>query len=189
MTTYKETFGKQIKQVSSDPTDAGAEGQIWFNTTAGVFKTVVAVGAWSSGGNLSTARKGLGGAGTQTAGLAFGGSTDPDTNSTEEYDGSGWTAGGNLISAVANLAGCGLQTAALKFGGNPRPSNGVATEGYDGTSWSTRPSMATARADLTGAGTNVAALAIGGYTGSNSALTEEFTGETTAANIKTFTTS
>ena len=145
--------------------------------------------SWTNGGNLNTARRNPGGAGTQTAGLAFGGSTDPNTSSTEEYDGSSWTAAGSLITAVSNLAGCGLQTAALKFGGNPRPSNGAATEGYDGTSWSTRPSMATARGDLAGAGTNVSALAIGGYTGSNSTATEEFAGETTAANIKTFTTS
>ena len=45
MTTYKEIFGKQIKQLSSDPTDAEAEGQVWYNTTAGVFKTVLSVAA------------------------------------------------------------------------------------------------------------------------------------------------
>ena len=52
MTTYKEIFGKPVKVVSTDPTDAGAEGQVWYNSTSGTFKTVLDVGAWSAGGNL-----------------------------------------------------------------------------------------------------------------------------------------
>jgi hypothetical protein len=38
-------------------------------------KSLVQIKAWSAGGNMGTARKGLGGAGTQTAGLGFGGNT------------------------------------------------------------------------------------------------------------------
>jgi hypothetical protein len=41
MTTYKEIFGKYVKNYSSDPT-ADAEGQVWYNTTSGTFKSVVA---------------------------------------------------------------------------------------------------------------------------------------------------
>ena len=73
MTTYKEIFGKQIKQLSTDPTDAGAEGQVWFNTTSGTFKSIVASGAWSSGAPTINFTNSGGGAGTQTAGLGFGG--------------------------------------------------------------------------------------------------------------------
>jgi hypothetical protein len=42
---------------------------------------------------LNTARNALGGAGTQTAGLAFGGYNWPPgyTGATEEYDGTSWT--------------------------------------------------------------------------------------------------
>jgi hypothetical protein len=43
-----------------------------------------------------TAEDLLGGAGTQTAGLGFGGIGTVNTNTTEEYDGSAWTAGGNI---------------------------------------------------------------------------------------------
>ena len=85
MTTYKEIFGKQIKQLSTDPTDAEAEGQVWYNTTSGTFKTVLSVGAWSAGGPLGTARAYVTGAGLQTAGLAFGGGTPPLTAATEEF--------------------------------------------------------------------------------------------------------
>jgi hypothetical protein len=42
MTTYKEIFGKYVKNYSSDPT-ADAEGQVWYNTTSGTFKSVVGV--------------------------------------------------------------------------------------------------------------------------------------------------
>jgi hypothetical protein len=45
--------------------------------------------AWSSGGNLVTARGGLGGCGTQSLGLCMGGYGPATTNVTEEYDGIG----------------------------------------------------------------------------------------------------
>jgi hypothetical protein len=98
MTTYKEIFGKPVKVLSSDPTDAGAEGQVWYNSTSGTFKTVLAVGAWSSGGNINTAGYGAAGTGTQTAGLIAGRnavtpSADVPSNATEEYNGSAWTGG------------------------------------------------------------------------------------------------
>ena len=71
MTTYKEIFGKPVKQLSTDPTDAGAEGQIWYNSTSGTFKTVLSVGSWSTGGAMNSAGAVRSGAGTSTAGLAF----------------------------------------------------------------------------------------------------------------------
>jgi hypothetical protein len=45
---------------------------------------------WTNPNPLNTARQALGGCGTQTAALAFGG-TPPVTGATEEYDGSTWT--------------------------------------------------------------------------------------------------
>ena len=87
MTTYKEIFGKYVKNYSSDPS-SDIEGQVWYNSTTGVFKTNVNLGgAWAAGGNLATARRALDGAGTQTAGLAFGGTITPNTAATEEYSG------------------------------------------------------------------------------------------------------
>jgi hypothetical protein len=72
------------------------------------------------------------GAGTQTAGLGFGGYTGQQIQSaTEEYDGSTWTAGGNigtarraLGSVVFKLLLCVL----LDFHGGT-----TATEEYDGS--------------------------------------------------------
>jgi hypothetical protein len=48
---------------------------------------------------MGTARAGIAGAGTQTAGLGFGGYVTVVVNNTEEYDGTSWTAGGNLGTA------------------------------------------------------------------------------------------
>ena len=41
MTTYKELFGKYVLNVTSDPTSTDAEGQIWYNSTSGTFKTAL----------------------------------------------------------------------------------------------------------------------------------------------------
>jgi hypothetical protein len=49
MTTYKELFGKAVKYLSTDPDNAQAEGQVWYNSTSGTFKSIVASEAWSSG--------------------------------------------------------------------------------------------------------------------------------------------
>ena len=55
MATYKEIKGVTVQTLDSDP-------------VGGVFE-----GSWSSGGSLNTARQRLGGCGTQTAAIAFGG--------------------------------------------------------------------------------------------------------------------
>jgi hypothetical protein len=64
--------------------------------------------AWTAGGNLNTARFFLAGAGTQTAGLAFGGETQQYfTAATEEYDGIAWTNSTAMATARRRLAGAG----------------------------------------------------------------------------------
>ena len=87
MSTLKELYGKTVKVLSTDPTDAGAEGQVWYNSTEGAFKTVLSVGAWSAGGNLGTARYSLAGSGTQTSAIGFGGGNPGKLTNTEEFTG------------------------------------------------------------------------------------------------------
>jgi hypothetical protein len=81
----------------------------------------------------NTARRGLGGAGTQTAGLAFGGNAATGvTAATEEYNGSTWTTSGTSMStARRTLGGAGTQTSALAFGGDTPPAT-AATEEFTG---------------------------------------------------------
>ena len=69
MAEYKAIHGTLFQNKTSDPLATGLPGA-----------------TWSSGGNMNTARRTLGGTGTQTAGLAFGGYTaTANTNSTEVF--------------------------------------------------------------------------------------------------------
>ena len=153
-----------------------AEGDIWYDSgkfCLGTSKSFT--GVWSSGGNLATARSGLAGAGTQSAGLCMGGDTGSVSNVTEEYNGTSWSSGGNLATARKRLAGAGTLTAGLCMGGDTG-SNSNVTEEYDGTFWSSGGNLATARKTLAGAGTQSAGLCMGGTDGSDSNVTEEYDG-------------
>tara|TARA_R100001594_G_scaffold38742_1_gene70140 strand:+ start:926 stop:2758 length:1833 start_codon:yes stop_codon:yes gene_type:complete len=142
--------------------------------------------------NLNTARSGLGSGGTQTAAIGFGGDLGPGASAaTETYNGSTWTSGGSMINSGQRNAGgggpgTGSTTDCLAAGG---PSDSAKVEAYDGTAWSTRPSLAAGRAALCGGGTSSTGIVYGGdptsppYTGA----TEEYTGETSAINVKTLT--
>ena len=129
--------------------------------------------AWTAGGALITARCALGGAGTQDAGLAFGGSSSDIC--TEEYNGSSWSTGGALIDNRTYLAGAGTQNAGLAFGGST-PMVESCTEEYNGSSWSTGGNLSQVRYKHAGAGTQNAGLAFGGYYGSDLSCTEEYDG-------------
>ena len=163
MATYKEIKGTSIEVVSSDPSNPQL-GQIWYNTTSQTLKGIdLGSASWATGGNLGTARRQLGGAGTQTAGLAIGGDTDPGYSAlTEEYNGSSWTAGGALPVAKDIAGSCGTQTAGLSFAGSTGGGNVATTEEYDGSSWTGGGTMNTARIALGSCGTQTAGLGFGG---------------------------
>jgi hypothetical protein len=99
MATYKGIQGFTIQNLSADPSNF-EEGQVWYNSTSNVWKVgeLTTAGAWATGNNMNTARD-LGGAGTQTAALAFGGTFtgSANLNATEEYDGATWTSVNPLI--------------------------------------------------------------------------------------------
>src|SRR5210317_1641295 len=121
MATYNEFKGDTIEVRATDPANP-VEGEIWYNSTSGVIKGYQTVAAaWASGGNINTSRRGMGGAGTQTAGLVAGGISTANTGDTEEYNGSSWSEQNNLSTSRQGLAGCGLQTASLVFGGYTAP--------------------------------------------------------------------
>jgi len=146
--------------------------------------------SWTAGGNLATARSNqVGGTGTQTSALVFGGEQNPGPIAdTEEYDGTSWTAGGNLPSARYGMATAGTQTSALSAGGNAGYI--TTTNEYDGTSWGAGGALASGRQSLAGAGTQTSALAFGGFgpipNGTRTA-TEEYDGTswTSGGNLNT----
>ena len=151
--------------------------------------------SWTIVTSLPTAVNLLSGFGVETAGVACGGSDGSLTAATYEWGGSSWTTSGSMNTARQSaVSGTGSQTDGLLCGGQASPGVTTVTEGYDGTSWSTRPSMGTARSSGSGLGpssVSTAGLFAGGYAGPPGDVntTEEFTGETTASNVKDFTTS
>jgi hypothetical protein len=103
MATYKGIQGFGVETLASDPTEPGSVGQIFYNSTEGVFKTVkpggVSAGTWASGGPMNTARAQISGAGTKDAALVFSGSVPPVSALTESYNGSSWTEVNDLNTA------------------------------------------------------------------------------------------
>jgi hypothetical protein len=164
MATYKGIKGFSIQNLSADPSNP-IEGEIWYNSTSNVWKVeeATAAGAWATANNMNNARSSLGGAGIQTAALAFGGSQPSPINSTltEEYDGTSWAGSGGLGTGRRGLAGCGIQTAGLAFGGYVTGFLS-ATEEYNGSTWSPGNPLINARSSSIGAGTQTAGLAWGG---------------------------
>jgi len=136
-----------IESTASDPSPA-ATGTVWYNSTSAVmkFQSVTTAGTWAAGGNLNTARNSLGGSGTQTAGLGFGGygpGFGPSGNMTESYNGTSWTTlPATLGTGRYQISGFGTQTAAVAAGGNLPPSTG-STEKWNGTSWTASGSLNT----------------------------------------------
>jgi hypothetical protein len=88
MAEYKGIKGFKVQYLSADPSNP-IIGQTWYNSTSKDLKytSVTTAGSWATGNNMNTARNNLAGAGTQTAGLGFGGGPSPITAATEEYDG------------------------------------------------------------------------------------------------------
>jgi len=182
MTTYKSLVGQKILKVSTDPSNP-LEGQVWYNTTTGMLKAIPLLEAFSSAANLTNGRdERAAGAGTQTAGISFGGVIPPASDApnsivtTEEYNGSGWSAGGNIPQGGWNMAGCGPLTAALGFGGVYPGGVLNNTNEYNGTSWTAGGNLNTAGRMGAGFGTQTAAAAAGRGTPSASAIVEEYNG-------------
>ena len=121
MTTYKEISGKYVRSVSSDPPTALGTGEIWYNTSSNVFKQLVKYFLGLVVQTYLGVRWNTSGAGTQTAGLVFGGSTGPSLgtflNTTFEYNGSSWTSSPTTPISSINMFSAGTQTTAIGGGG------------------------------------------------------------------------
>jgi len=146
--------------------------------------------AWTAQPNASPSVYTAASGGTQTAAWFAGGL--PASTEGYNWDGTSWTASGNFTYGPSdNVFGGGPQTAGWLCGGNA-PSVTTSTNHYDGTNFFTAPNMATARYGYGQAGDSSSSLIFGGAPGPGSAITnatEEFTGETETANVKTFSTS
>ena len=88
MAAYKDLIGQKITKVSSDPSDINT-GQIFYNSTSQTLKGLGLTSSWISTGAMLNAEYRNAGAGTLTAGLAFGGSpngTSSDDKTVIHFD-------------------------------------------------------------------------------------------------------
>ena len=174
MSTYEQLKGLKVKYLSADTSgDRLQEGELFYNSADFNLKSHIAVGAFSAGGNMLTARRAMtGGAGTQTAGLIAGGYISDFQNATEEYNGTGWAAGGNIPTALYYISVAGTQTAGLAVGGGD-PVKQETLE-YNGSAWTDVGNAPEIRKMLGRAGTQTASLFAGGNDGPNAASSEAF---------------
>ena len=117
-------------------------GDMYYNTTSGQFKAIkngLPEASWSSGGNLNTGRRLMGGfGGSASSGIAAGGDSPPNLNSVESYDGSSWSEKSEINTGRKPLGGAGTTgTSGLIAGGSApgSPEYKNETETWDGSSW------------------------------------------------------
>ena len=148
--------------------------------------------SWTAIPNINTARQQTRGAGTTSASFIAGGATPTTVANVEEYNGSSWTTVTAVPVTIKGHSSAGTQTDGLIFAGTQAGSISGTTLGYDGTNWSTRPSLSTARtqgASFVTAPASTATQFGGSPNNTGGTATEDFTGETETANVKTFSTS
>ena len=162
MATYREIKGITVQTRDTDPT--------------------INVGSWASGGSLNTPRAQLGGAGTQTSGLMFGGDTNPPASGresalNESYNGTAYTEQADLNTGRRVTSGAGASsTAAICVGGYTGTAYSGVTETWDGSSWTEVNDLNTGRANLATVGITTAALTFGGSPPGYTADTEQWNG-------------
>ena len=139
MATYEEIYGKRVKDFDSDPTlESSYEGQVWYDKSSGVLKSVVSFDSftWShliqQAINISYNTTGFG---TQTASVLL-----------EEAALALMITHKNIMVQVLVLVDliqqvevrgtAGVLTAGLAWGGNSSPEvESQLTNEYNGTSW------------------------------------------------------
>ena len=121
--------------------------------------------SWTELNNLNHGRQYLGGQGTYTAAIAFGGEEPGLTGKTELYNGSNWTETGDLNTARYTLGSGTLSyTEGFCVGGWLLPGVSPAVEAFDGTSWTETTEMNTARNGPFLSGDSSNAICSGGST-------------------------
>jgi len=178
MTTYKEIRGTHIKTVTTDP-PAPVNGQMWYNSTTQVMKGLTAnpVGSWATSTSVNTATGQMGGNGTSTSALIYGGNVPADQAKTESWNGSSWTEVNDLNLARRRLSGAGADnTSALAIGGYADSAGDrVANiESWNGSSWTEITDLNVAKSNTASSGIQTAALSFGGSTGSGRVATNEY---------------
>ena len=174
-------LGNMFQVVSSDP-EVGFDdiARVWYNSVSMLYKGCATLNTWTAKAGISTATRGLAGAGQQVdGGLIFGGFTTSIVGTTEQYDegGNSWSSTGSLNTPDTGNAGGGSSTDALVVGGNGAGSPGTVTERFQSSVWTSKTGCNTAVVGPAGTGSaGEDFLKFGGNTGAATAVTERYSG-------------
>ena len=186
MATYKGISGFKVQTLSADPVataawSAGGAMNTGRQNGAGLGSSIA---TWAGGGaddplgytanaeeyngtswtevtNLPTPMTDFACAGTQTAGIIFGGYQVGSTrNNTLEYNGASYSSGGTLGTGRKQMAGGGTSTAGLCMCGESPIT--TAVEEYNGATWSSGGATNTARNNNRAFGIQTSAVTVGG---------------------------
>ena len=145
---------------------------------------------WTTSGSLNDARYNLGGTGTQTSALAFGGASTVNPAITELFNGSSWTTNpSGLTNARSSMKGFGVQTSTIAWG-SQSPGAGT-TEKFNGSAWTATTTQNILTYQGASAGDTTTGLAFGGKnssTGNVTGTTEVWYGSAANATITISTT-
>jgi len=185
MAEYKSIKGYKVQSYAADPVataawSTGGAMNTGRNNAAGMGIVTAAVAsggassplgytsntehyngtAWSEETNMPSATSYFATAGSQTAGLMFGG-TPGVSSQCFKYDGTTWTSSGSLATATKQGAGTGIQTAALCCGGEV-PAVTTITQEFNGSTWASGGAMSQSRNNNSCFGIQTDAVTVGG---------------------------
>lgn len=133
--------------------------------------------AWATTTGMNWARNYLGGCGTTSAALSWGGMNASFVTlpATEKWSGSAWATTTDA-TARQSMAGFGVTSAALSYAGGTMSGYTVipfsTTFIWSGSAWATTTAGSVAKSAPSGCGTTSAGLAFGGWSGSGGSGTE-----------------
>jgi len=138
--------------------------------------------AWTEVADLPGANGYMGGGGSQTAALSFGGDARPSPATVPNpvatiWNGTSWTASTAMNSSVAEGYGCGISSSAILSAGGraaPYPTATAATESWNGSAWTEGGNMLNTAIKRPLMGTITAALA--NSVPPSSTVTEQYNG-------------
>ena len=176
MANYKGIKGFSVQTLATDPTEPASIGQVFYNSTEGVFKVVKAgggpAGTWASGTSMPTAMNNNTGFGQQTDSISAGGVAPGQTvggfTNVYSYNGTSWTTLSPLPTSTYAAASVGTSSADgfLSTGATGTPTLLNFTLLYNGSSWTAgaNANVSGAYRDASSRGSTTAAIMFGGYT-------------------------
>ena len=178
MSNYKDIVGTAVRNNAGNIPTAET-GQVFFDSTNVDFKYQFpnTLTSWRTSVSVNTATGQLGGNGTSTSALIYGGNVPADQAKTESWNGSSWTEVNDLNLARRRLSGAGADnTSALAIGGYADSAGDrVANiESWNGSSWTEITDLNVAKSNTASSGIQTAALSFGGSTGSGRVATNEY---------------